>query len=81
MLYPNPTLDARAVWVSCANLPAGATVQTYSDLGQLVSQLPVAAGPAPLLLPPLAPGLYYAVLRDATGRKLATQRLAVGEGR
>ena len=80
-LYPNPASEARLVRVSCANPPAGATIQTYSALGQLVSQLAVTVGPAPLMLPALAPGLYYVVLRDAAGQQLATQRLVVGEGR
>ena len=78
-LYPNPAPDAQAVMINCPNLTdAGATVQTYSALGQLVSQLPVAAGRTSLQLPTLASGLYYVVLRNAAGQQLAAQRLVVG---
>ncbi|WP_310397427.1 T9SS type A sorting domain-containing protein [Hymenobacter sp.] len=77
-VYPNPAAEAQAVMVRCLNLPAnGGTVQTYSQLGQLVSQLPLTAA-ALLTLPTLAPGLYHVVLRNATGQQLATQRLVVG---
>ena len=80
-LYPNPAPDAQAVQLHILNLPAtGGTVQTYSELGQLVSQLPVTAGTDRLLLPALAPGLYHVVLRNAAGQKLTTQRLMVGGG-
>ena len=77
-VYPNPAADAQAVTVRCANLAPGATVQTYSPLGQLLSQLPAAEGAARLALPALAPGLYQVVLRDAAGRPVATQRLVIG---
>ena len=78
-LYPNPTLDAQAVTIHCLNLPSaeGTTVQVYSQMGQLVGQLPVAEGARGLVLPALAPGLYHVVLRDAAGRQLAAQRLLV----
>lgn len=76
-VYPNPAADARAVAVHCAAVAPGATVQTYSPLGQLIGQLPVAEGPTPLALPALAPGLYHVVLRDAVGRAVASQRLVV----
>lgn len=78
-VYPNPAPDAAAVMVRCPNLPAaGGTVQTYSPLGQLLSQLPVTEAATGLSLPALAPGLYYVVLRDAAGQTLTTQRLVVG---
>ena len=77
-VYPNPAADAQAITVRCANLAPGATVQTYSPLGQLLSQLPAAEGAARLALPALAPGLYQVVLRDAAGRPVATQRLVIG---
>ena len=77
-LYPNPAPDAQAVQLHFLNLPAaGGTVQTYSELGQLVSQLAVMAGTSDMPLPALAPGLYHVVLRDAAGQKLTTQRLLV----
>ncbi|WP_052732453.1 T9SS type A sorting domain-containing protein [Hymenobacter terrenus] len=78
-LYPNPAPDAQAVMVHFTNLPTtGGTVQTYSQLGQLVSQLPVTGATANLALPALTPGLYHVVLRDAAGQSLTTQRLVVG---
>ena len=78
-IYPNPAADAQTVMVRCPRLPAtGGTVLTYSQLGQLVSQLPVTEAAARLALPALAPGLYHVVLRDATGQTLATQRLILG---
>nr|WP_262906040.1 T9SS type A sorting domain-containing protein [Hymenobacter terricola] len=77
-VYPNPTADAQAVQVSCLNLPAaGGLVQTYSQLGQLVSQLPVAETTTRLALPTLAPGLYYVVLRTVSGQQLAGQKLVI----
>ncbi|GAC1597536.1 MAG: hypothetical protein NVS3B25_22670 [Hymenobacter sp.] len=77
-VYPNPTPEGQAVRLRCANLPAtGGTLQAYSQLGQLVRQLPVPTS-ATYLLPPLGPGLYHLVLRDIAGRPLATQRLVVG---
>ncbi|MBF9238612.1 T9SS type A sorting domain-containing protein [Hymenobacter sp. BT683] len=78
-VYPNPATDAKAVMVQCTDLPAtGGTVQTYSQLGQLVSQQPVTEAAARLALPALAPGLYHVVLLDAAGQRVATQRLVVG---
>ena len=80
-VYPNPTADVSAVMVRCRDLPAGSTVQTYSQLGQLVSQMVAAETAARLVLPAsLAPGLYHVVLRGAAGQLLSTQRLIV-EGR
>lgn len=77
-LYPNPTADAQAVLVNYASQPAaGSTVQTYSEMGQLVSEVPVAKATVRLPLPQLSPGLYHVVLRDAAGQRLATQRLVV----
>ncbi|MBO2010003.1 hypothetical protein [Hymenobacter negativus] len=77
-LYPNPTPDAQAVMMNYVSQPAaGSTVQTYSEMGQLVSEVPVAEATARLPLPKLAPGLYHIVLRDAAGQRLATQRLVV----
>ena len=78
-VYPNPTSDVRSVMIRLQDLPAGSTVQTYSPLGQLVSQMAVAeAGATRLVLPAtLAPGMYHVVLRGANGQTLATQRLAV----
>ncbi|MDO7854164.1 T9SS type A sorting domain-containing protein [Hymenobacter convexus] len=78
-VYPNPALDARAVLVRCPNLPAtGGLVQAYSQLGQLVGQVPVSATGEAVQMPTLKPGLYHVVLRDAAGQALATQRLVVG---
>ncbi|OGX81979.1 hypothetical protein BEN47_04995 [Hymenobacter lapidarius] len=81
-VYPNPASDVRSVMIRLQDLPAGSTVQTYSPLGQLVSQMPVTgAGATRLVLPAtLAPGMYHVVLRGANGQALSTQRLAV-EGR
>lgn len=55
-------------------------MQVYSQMGQLVGQLPVADAARVLVLPALAPGLYHVVLRGAAGQQLAAQRLLV-EGR
>lgn len=77
-LYPNPTADAQTVMVNYASHPAaGSTVQTYSETGQLISEVPVAEATSRLALPKLAPGLYHVVLRDAAGQRLAAQRLVV----
>ena len=77
-VYPNPAADAQVVAVHVLNLPAGgAMVQTYSQMGQLVSQVPVAGATTRLALPALAPGLYHVVLRSASGQRLATQALVV----
>ena len=77
-VYPNPAADAQVVSVHILNLPAGGgMVQTYSQIGQLVSQLPVAQATTRLALPALAPGLYDVVLRSASGQRLATQPLVV----
>ncbi|MFC6222766.1 T9SS type A sorting domain-containing protein [Hymenobacter artigasi] len=76
--YPNPAPDAQAVKVRFVNMPAGGgLVQTYSEMGQLVSQQPVGPATTGLVLPRLAPGLYHVVLRDAAGQRLATQRLII----
>ncbi|GAB3851966.1 hypothetical protein GCM10028822_19170 [Hymenobacter terrigena] len=75
--YPNPAPDAQTVRVQGHNLPVGSVVQTYSEMGQLVSQQPVGEATTTLVLPKLAPGLYHVVLRDAAGQRLATQRLVV----
>lgn len=80
-VYPNPTSDVSAVMVRFQNMPAGSTVQTYSQLGQLVSQTALTETATRLVLPAsLAPGLYHVVLRGATGETISTQRLVV-EGR
>jgi len=78
-VYPNPAPESRTVLVHCPGLPAtGGTVQTYSEMGQLVSQQAITETTTRLSLPALTPGLYHIVLRDATGQQLATQRLVVG---
>ncbi|MFD2721348.1 T9SS type A sorting domain-containing protein [Hymenobacter monticola] len=78
-VYPNPASGAEAVLVRGLNLPAtGGLVQAYSQLGQLVGQVAITPANAQPQLPALAPGLYHVVLRDATGQKLATQRLVIG---
>jgi hypothetical protein len=77
-VYPNPTADAQAVTVTTISMPsAGSTVQTYSEMGQLVSQVPVTEATTRLSLPSLAPGLYHVVLRNAAGQQLAAQRLVI----
>ena len=77
-VYPNPTADVSAVMVRFRDLPAGSTVQTYSQLGQLVSQMAATETAARLVLPAsLAPGLYHVVLRGAAGQPLSTQRLVI----
>jgi hypothetical protein len=77
-VYPNPTADAQTVMVHYNNQPAiGSKVQTYSEMGQLVSEVSVTDATVRLALPKLAPGLYHVVLRDAAGQRLATQRLVV----
>ena len=76
--YPNPAPDAQAVTVQfCEPAGRGGLVQTYSEMGQLVSQQPVGQATTGLVLPRLAPGLYHVVLRDAAGQRLATQRLII----
>jgi len=77
-VYPNPAADAQVVSVHIINLPAGGgLVQTYTQMGQLVSQVLVAEATTRLALPALAPGLYHMVLRSASGQRLATQSLVV----
>ena len=49
--------------------------QTYSPLGQLVGQVPVAT--TRQVLPALAPGRYHVVLRGASGERLATRPLVI----
>ena len=76
--YPNPVPGAQAVQVRFVNMPAGGgLVQTYSEMGQLVSQQPIDGTTTGLALPTLAPGLYHLVLCDAVGQRLATQRVVV----
>ena len=80
-VYPNPTANTKSLTVYCPSLPAtGGMVLTYSQMGQLISQMPVSEATTRLVMPALAPGLYHVVLRDAAGQQLATQRLVV-EGR
>ena len=76
-VFPNPAPDAQAVAVRVANTFGSGVVQTYSQLGQLVSQLPITEATERLVLPALVPGLYHVVLRNAAGQPLATQRLVV----
>ncbi|WP_201979032.1 T9SS type A sorting domain-containing protein [Hymenobacter rubidus] len=78
-LYPNPAPDAQSVTAHFLNRPVSAgTLLVYSQMGQLVRQLPVVEAAQVLALPALAPGLYHVVLRDAQGQQLAAQRLVVG---
>ena len=58
-------------------LSGGALVQTYSPLGQLVGQVPVAEAATRLALSALAPGRYHVVLRGTSGERLATRPLVV----
>ena len=78
-VYPNPAPTAQSVRVDCRNLAAGGQVRVYSELGQLLGQVAVAAEGGRVALPALRPGLYQVVLRDAAGRKVAAQRLVVGQ--
>ena len=67
---PAPRLDFR-------NLPGGGQLTTYSETGQLVSQALLAENAGRVALPALRAGLYCVMLRDAAGRKVATERLVV----
>jgi hypothetical protein len=76
-VYPNPAGTAQEAHLDFRNLPGGGQLTTYAETGQLVSQVPLAENVGRVALPALKAGLYYVVLRDAAGRKVATQRLVV----
>ena len=76
-VYPNPAGTAQEARLDFRNLPGGGQLTTYAETGQLVSQVQLAENAGRVALPALRAGLYYVVLRDAAGRKVATERLVV----
>ena len=76
-VYPNPAASAQEARLDFHNLPGGGQLSTYTETGQLVSQVPLAESTGRVALPALKAGLYYIVLRDAAGRKVASERLVV----
>ncbi|GAA4055602.1 hypothetical protein GCM10022409_48590 [Hymenobacter glaciei] len=77
-VYPNPVGTTQEVRLDFHNLSApGGQLTTYAETGQLVSQVLLAETAGRVALPALRAGLYYVVLRDATGQKVAGQRLVV----
>ena len=76
-VYPNPMGNAQEARLDFRNLAGGGQLTTYAETGQLVSQTPLAENAGRVALPALKAGLYYVVLRDANGRKVATERLVV----
>jgi hypothetical protein len=76
-VYPNPASTAQEARLDFRNLPGGGQLTTYAETGQLVSQVLLAENAGRVTLPALNTGLYYVVLRDAAGRKVATKRLVV----
>ncbi|WP_161599616.1 T9SS type A sorting domain-containing protein [Hymenobacter nivis] len=78
-VYPNPALASAPV--SLRYEGAGAvSASVYSEMGQLVRQVPLAAeAGAVATLPTLPTGLYHVVVRDAAGNRVATQRLVVAQ--
>ena len=76
-VYPNPAGTAQEARLDFRNLPGGGQLTTYSETGQLVSRALLAENAGRVALPALRAGLYYVVLRDAAGRKVATERLVV----
>ncbi len=76
-VYPNPAGTAQEAYLDFRNLVGGGQLTTYAENGQLVSQVLLAESAGRAALPVLKAGLYYVVLRDAAGRKVATERLVV----
>ncbi len=76
-VYPNPANTAQEARLDFRNLSGGGQLTTYAETGQLVSQVQLAENAGRVALPALKAGLYYVVLRDAAGRKVATERLVV----
>jgi hypothetical protein len=76
-VYPNPAGTAQEARLDFRNLSGGGQLSTYSETGQLVSQALLAESAGRVALPALRAGLYLVVLRDAAGRKVATERLVV----
>jgi hypothetical protein len=76
-VYPNPA--PMSATVSLRYEGAGATsAYVYSEMGQLVRQVPLTAeAGAVVALPKLPTGLYHVVVRDGAGNRVATQRLVV----
>lgn len=80
-LYPNPaTASTPRVNISAAVAP-GYSVNLYSNIGQLLSSRTVssegATAPLSVSTSGLVAGIYYVVLRDASGQPVSTQRLQV----
>lgn len=76
-VYPNPAGTAQEARLDFRNLSGGGQLATYAETGQLVSQVLLSENSGRVALPALKAGLYYVVLRDAAGRKVATERLVV----
>ena len=76
-VYPNPAGTAQEARLDFRNLPGGGQLTTYAENGQLVSQMLLNENAGRVALSALRAGLYYVVLRDAAGRKVATERLVV----
>ena len=77
-VYPNPVGTAQEARLNFRSLPSGGgQLSTYAETGQLVHQAQLAGSAGRVALPALRDGLYYIVLRDAAGQKIATERLVV----
>ena len=76
-VYPTPIGTAQEANLDFRNLSGGGQLTTYAENGQLVSQSLLAKNAGRVALPALKAGLYYVVLRDAAGRKVAASRLVV----
>ncbi len=82
-LYPNPAAAGEQLRIG--GLPApiegGYELLLYSMQGALVSRQPLRGTAAEVAVPNLGPGVYQAVVRDAAGRLVGRQRLALTQGR
>ena len=81
-VFPNPAPASAPVTLRFGAATTGGSAVIYSEMGQLVRQLPLPAaaeGGAYLTLPTLPGGLYHVVVRDGAGHQLATQRLVVAQ--
>ncbi|GAA3919067.1 hypothetical protein [Hymenobacter algoricola] len=77
-VYPNPANGTDPVQVRLPGEPGlGARLQVYGVRGEQLSSQPATAQLVVLPTAGLRSGLYYLVLTDAAGRRMATQRLAV----
>ena len=80
MLYPNPATAASFVTVDFSAPEAGRVLRVYSQLGQLVRQLPADAASLTLPTANLAPGIYSLTIGGQTSAsKTVSQRLIVNQ--